>query len=155
MLKYTCRFLLAFLPLFPPLPAVCHSAAGEYGLVAQWVERRNNHAEEMVRFRSRPVCTRTFRVFIFLLTPRKDGEAVLPHKSMGVRHPKCPKGHGADCGKTLYRRLTASVMHRRRETAPCLQYRKCGWLQRPTTGGKPPVYAALRLHETEAALIAK
>ena len=61
-------------------------------------------------------------------------------QSVGTR-PECrPKGHGADCGKTLYRRLTASVMHRRRETAPCLQYRKCGWLQRPTTGGKPPVY---------------
>lgn len=56
------------------------------------VERRNNHAEERVQFRSRPVCTRTFCVFIFLLAPRKDGER--------------SKGHGADCGKTLYRRLT-------------------------------------------------
>ena len=80
---------------FSPIPAVVFAsfpAAGTYGLVAQWVERRNNHAEEMVQFRSRPVCTRTFRVFIFLLTPRKDGER--------------SKGHGADCGKTLYRRLT-------------------------------------------------
>ena len=52
-------------------------------------------------------CTRTFRVFIFLLTPRKDGEMILPHKPTGVRHPKQrPQGHGADCGKTLYRRLT-------------------------------------------------
>lgn len=93
-----------------------------------------------VRVRSRPsVYTHLSRV-TDLLTPRKDGETILPHKSMGVRRPKRPQGHGADCGKTLYRRLTASVMHRRRETAPCLQYRKCGWLQRPTTGGKPPVY---------------
>lgn len=94
---------------FSPIPAVVFAsfpAAGTYGLVAQWVERRNNHAEEMVQFRSRLVCTRTFRVVIFLLTSRKDGETILPHKPMGVRHPKCSKGHGADCGKTLYRRLT-------------------------------------------------
>ena len=49
-------------------------------------------ARSPVRVRPRPVCARTFRVFIFLLAPRKDGER--------------PKGHGADCGKTLYRRLT-------------------------------------------------
>ena len=69
--------------------------------------------------------------------------------------------HVANCsdkGLTVERHYTGGlqclIMRRRRETAPCLQYRKCGWLQRPTTGGKPPVYAALRLHETEAEPIA-
>ena len=90
-----------------------------------------------VRVRPRPSVYTHLSRGTDLLTPRKDGER--------------PKGHGADCGKTLYRRLTVSVMRQRRETAPCLQYRKCGWLQRPTTGGKPPVYAALQLHETGAA----
>ena len=50
------------------------------------------------------MCARTFRVFIFLLAPRKDGER--------------PKGHGADCGKTLYRATLERLMGPEKGMAP-------------------------------------
>lgn len=52
-------------------------------------------------------------------TPQVVSEAAAGTAEWVVIGPRgCSKGHGADCGKTLYRRLRASVMHRRRVTAP-------------------------------------
>ena len=128
----------SFSPSLPGGGFASFPVAGEYGLVAQWVERIHNQVSGF-RFESgQGQCAHApFACSSFCWHPGKTGNA--------------PKATGLTVERHYTGGLQCLIMHRRRETAPCLQYRKCGWLQRPTTGGKPPVYAALQLHETEAA----